>query len=83
MTQSHSIFIPREVLLIEIDRRCFFPDCVQRAFIGLTRDEARNYAGFECLHCKRWNEDMLTDGEIPESWSEIKRRRHSFLETLS
>jgi hypothetical protein len=62
------VFIRREILLIEIDRRCFFPDCKVRNLLGLTKDEATNYRGFECTGCSRWNEDKLSDKEIPEEW---------------
>lgn len=75
MPKPQAIVIPRAVLLIELDRRCFFPDCVARASIALTRDEASDYLGFECAHCKRWNEDKLTQTEIPDSWSELKGRQ--------
>ena len=37
------IIIPREVLLIELDRRCSFPDCQARSFIPLTKQEAKSY----------------------------------------
>ena len=61
----------RENPLIELDRRCFFPDCKARNVVGLTTDEATNYRGFECTGCSRWNDDKLSDGEIPEEWNLI------------
>lgn len=62
------IQINRNILLVAIDRRCFFPDCGKRNSVGLTRDEAFNYRGFECTHCKRWNDDTVSEREIPDSW---------------
>jgi hypothetical protein len=67
------MFISRSVLLVEIDRRCFFPDCNARAFIGLTKQEAASYTGFECAACKRWNDDKLKDKDVPEEWNVIVR----------
>ena len=67
------VFIPREILLIEIDRRCFFPDCNARALVALTKPEAIDYRGFECLVCKRWNDDSLGDKDVPEEWNDIVR----------
>lgn len=71
MTRSR-IVIPREVLLIEIERRCGVADCNTRNRLGLTKDEARAYSGFECETCKEWNEDMLVERDAPEWWEEIK-----------
>lgn len=62
------ITINRDILLVQIDRRCFFPDCGKRNLVGLTKAEARKYCGFECTHCKRWNEDVLSEQDVPESW---------------
>jgi hypothetical protein len=67
------MFIPRQILLVEIDRRCFVPDCNARALIGLTRQEASEYSGFECAVCKRWNDDSLRDKEVPEEWDLIAK----------
>ena len=72
MSDSKVIVIPREVLLVEIDRRCTFPDCGNRVFIGLTKNEASIYSGFECEHCGRWNDDQLTEKDVPDWWSEIQ-----------
>jgi hypothetical protein len=74
MTASlRRIVVPRETLLIEIDRHCSYPDCNDRVFIGLTRPEALSYRGFECTRCERWNDDSLTEKDVPEWWSEIKK----------
>jgi hypothetical protein len=67
------MFIPREVLLVEIDRRCFFPDCNARTLVGLTKREACDYHGFECRVCKRWNDDNLRDKDVPEEWNAIAK----------
>lgn len=67
------MFIPREILLVEIDRRCFFPDCNARTFVGLTKQEACDYRGFECPVCKRWNDDNLSDKDVPDEWNVITR----------
>ncbi|HEY0080477.1 MAG TPA: hypothetical protein VGB73_17855 [Pyrinomonadaceae bacterium] len=62
----------RDVLLVEIERRCGDALCNARARIGLTKDEARVYQGFECERCERWNEDVLSERDIPEWWEELK-----------
>ena len=67
------MFIPREILLVEIDRRCFFPDCNARTLVGLTKREASDYCGFECKGCKRWNDDNLSDKDVPDEWNAIVR----------
>ncbi len=67
------MFIPREILLIEIDRRCFFPDCKARILVGLTKREADDYRGFDCAGCKRWNDDTLSDKDVPGEWDAIVR----------
>lgn len=66
------IVIPREVLLVEIERRCLMPECEARARIGLTKEEARVYCGFECERCKEWNEDALSERDVPEWWEDLK-----------
>ncbi len=71
MAEVKSVIIPREILLVEIDRHCFFPDCNARTFVGLTKQEALEYSGFECVACERWNDDLLTKNEVPDWWSEI------------
>jgi hypothetical protein len=65
------IVIPRDVLLVEIERRCADPDCNARTRIGLTKREARAYCGFECERCERWNDDVLAERDAPEWWEEL------------
>ena len=65
------IVIPRELLLVEIERRCRLPECNAKARIGLTKDEARSYSGFECERCQEWNVDGLTERDVPEWWEEL------------
>lgn len=72
MSRGKNIFIPREVLLVEIERRCAVDaDCNARARIGLTKEEARAYCGFTCERCERWNEDFLSERDVPEWWEEL------------
>lgn len=72
MSKRKNIFIPREVLLIEIERRCALDaDCNARTRVGLTKQEAREYCGFTCERCERWNEDFLTERDVPEWWEEL------------
>jgi len=66
-TQFH---FPRDVLVIEIDRRCFADECRARNQISLTKTEAIEYRGFNCSECERWNDDRLNQSEMPESWHE-------------
>jgi hypothetical protein len=69
---KRSIVIPREVLLVEIERRCGVDaECNARTRIGLTKEEARAYCGFTCERCERWNEDVLTERDVPEWWEEL------------
>lgn len=77
MPETKAIIIPREVLLVEIDRRCSFVDCDTRVLIGLTKNEAGDYAGFECGRCQRWNDDKLTEKDVPDWWDEIQTLHHS------
>lgn len=65
------IVIPREVLLVEIERHCADEKCNARTRIGLTKAEARLYDGFECERCERWNEDGLNERDIPDWWEEL------------
>jgi hypothetical protein len=65
------IVIPREVLLVEIERHCADTSCNARTRIGLTKAEARLYDGFECERCERWNEDGLNERDIPDWWEEL------------
>ena len=62
---------PRELLLVEVARRC--RGCDGPARLGLTKAEARAYQGFECEHCESWNDDELTGQDIPEWWEELRR----------
>ncbi|PYS52526.1 MAG: hypothetical protein DMF68_01315 [Acidobacteria bacterium] len=62
------ITIPRELLLVEIERRCFDRECNTRTRIGLTKEEARAYCGFECERCGRKWKDVLTERDVPEWW---------------
>jgi hypothetical protein len=70
--ERHRLIIPREVLLVEIERRCQLPDCNWKTRIGLTKAEARAYQGFECERCKGWNQDALAERDVPDWWEEIK-----------
>ena len=63
---------PREVLLVEIERRCAFPDCSARNLVSLTKPEAIDYRGFECFLCERWNDDGLRDADVPDWWNEVR-----------
>jgi hypothetical protein len=60
----------RELLLTEIARRCSGCDAVAR--LGLTKAEARDYTGFECEACELWNDDELSERDIPEWWEELR-----------
>src|SRR5215212_7167441 len=65
------IVIPREVLLVEIERRCRAVECNARTRVGLTKDEARLYCGFECERCGQTWDDLLTERDVPEWWEEL------------
>ena len=65
------ISISARVLLVEIERRCSDPLCNAKARVGLTKDEARLYCGFECEQCKRWNSDSLNERDAPDWWEEL------------
>jgi hypothetical protein len=67
--RKQTFHFPRTTLLIEIERRCTFPDCQARNQIGLTKPEAIEYRGFACLQCQRWNEDRASESELPDSWT--------------
>ena len=62
---------PREVLLVEVERRCGEPVCGARLKLSLTKAQARAYTGFECERCGRWYADALTERDIPEWWEEL------------
>jgi hypothetical protein len=72
MSKWKSVFIPRDVLLVEIERRCPDARCNARTRIGLTKEEARAYCGFECESCERSWDDDLTERDVPEWWEELK-----------
>ena len=72
MPQSRRIGIEKQVLLFELDRRCNFADCAQRVSVGLTKAEAFEYCGFDCAFCERWNDDALTERDVPDWWDEIQ-----------
>jgi hypothetical protein len=65
------IVFPREVLLVEVERRCGENVCGARAKLSLTNADARAYTGFECVRCGRWFADALTERDIPEWWEEL------------
>ena len=65
------IVFPRTVLLIEIERRCTDERCNAKNRIGLTKEEARVYRGYECARCERWHEDTLTERDVPDWWEEL------------
>lgn len=65
------IVFPREVLLVEIERHCADEKCNARTRIGLTKEEARLYDGFECERCELWQADGLTERDIPDWWEEL------------
>jgi hypothetical protein len=69
---SKRIVFPREVLLVEVERWCGDHLCNARTRLALTKAEARAYTGFECECCERWNEDALSERDIPEWWEELK-----------
>jgi hypothetical protein len=60
---------PREILLVEAERRCREPSCGARVRLSLTKKEARAYKGFECGRCGRWFWDTLDGRDVPE-WAE-------------
>ncbi|HKP71370.1 MAG TPA: hypothetical protein VJT82_00435 [Pyrinomonadaceae bacterium] len=67
--ERQRIVFPREVLLVEIERHC--AECNARARVGLTKEEARLYDGFECERCEHRNDDGLTERDIPDWWEEL------------
>ena len=68
------VIIPRELLLVEIERRCPDEACQARTRIGLTKEEARAYCGFECERCEHRWDDVLTERDIPEWWEEMVKQ---------
>jgi hypothetical protein len=65
------IVIPREVLLVEIERRCRDAACNARTRVGLTKAEARAYCDFECERCGQVWADVLTERDAPDWWEEL------------
>jgi hypothetical protein len=65
------ITIPRQVLLVEIERRCPDAECNWKTRIGLTKEEARVYCRFACERCGRNWDDVLTERDVPEWWEEL------------
>ncbi|MGH9944364.1 MAG: hypothetical protein ACRD9R_18615 [Pyrinomonadaceae bacterium] len=61
----------RELLLVEIERRCLDRLCGAKNRIGLTKGEARDYASFECERCGRRHADALAERDVPEWWEEL------------
>ena len=72
MGSIQGIKIERSTLLFEIERRCSLEQCNERNFIGLTKPEALEYTGFECVSCESWNPDRLKQSDIPDWWAEIQ-----------
>jgi hypothetical protein len=70
-TTRSKILIPRDVLLMEIERRCHDAECNARTRVGLTKEEARVYCGFECERCGQFWDDLLTERDVPEWWEEL------------
>jgi hypothetical protein len=68
MSKSKGIIIRREVLLIEIERRCRAPECNARVRVGLTKALARLYCGFDCERCGRRWDDLLSERDVPDWW---------------
>jgi 1-acyl-sn-glycerol-3-phosphate acyltransferase len=70
-TERRKSFAPRRALLLtEVARRC--RGCDAPARLGLTKDEALAYDGFECENCELWNADELTARDVPEWWDELQ-----------
>ena len=69
--KRQSLTFPREVLLVEIERHCAEASCGARTRVGLTKEEARLYDGFECQVCERRHADGLTERDIPDWWEEL------------
>lgn len=68
------VVVPRELLLVEVERYCRDPLCGSRNGVGLTKEEARAYTGFTCERCEREWPDALTERDVPEWWEELQIR---------
>ncbi len=68
---GHRIIFLRDVLLVEIVRRCTATLCDAPTRLGLTKEEALAYIGFKCERCETWNDDMLAERDVPEWWEEL------------
>ena len=68
--KGNRFVVPRQVLLVEVERRC--QACQTRNFIGLTKDEAKVFHGFECARCEQWSEAFLQERDAPEWWEELQ-----------
>ena len=71
LKRRQQIVFPREVLLVEIERRCADEHCNEKNRIGLTKEEARVYRGFTCARCECRQRDALTERDIPDWWEEL------------
>lgn len=71
MSVMKRLVFPREVLLVEVERRCGEFACGARVRLSLTKAQARAYTGFECERCGRWYADALAERDIPEWWEEL------------
>ena len=66
------VVVPRELLLVEVERYCPDPQCRARNGVGLTKEEARTYDAFTCARCEQKWDDALTERDIPEWWEELR-----------
>lgn len=63
---------PRTPLVVAFERHCVFADCAALNEVSLTKPEAIEYRGFDCLQCGRWNDDHLIEHELPKSWLDLR-----------
>ncbi|HEX7177735.1 MAG TPA: hypothetical protein VF240_20920 [Pyrinomonadaceae bacterium] len=66
------VVVPRQLLLVEVERYCRDPQCRARTGVGLTKEEARTYDAFTCARCEQKWDDALTERDIPEWWEELR-----------
>lgn len=71
MKARQKIVVLREVLLVEIERRCRADACRAKNRVGLTKTEAALYHGFKCEKCEAWNQDFLAERDAPDWWEEL------------